>query len=131
MNSLLVVDDEPGVRSIISRWGRSHGYIVMEADSAEAALEQMRQRPAAIALCDLNMPGRDGRWLTHQLRERFPETVIVITTGMDERQATAELPEGALGCLIKPFTLVELAGILEKALDRQFEQASARTSSAT
>jgi CheY-like chemotaxis protein len=126
MSSLLVVDDEPSVRAIVSRWGASHGYEVVEAESAETALDRMRESAADIALCDLNMPGRNGRWLAERLHADYPHTAVVMTTGSDRTAAAAELPEGAIACLSKPFTLSELAGAMERALDWQLEQATAR-----
>jgi CheY-like chemotaxis protein len=126
MNSLLVVDDEPSVRSIISRWGASHGYSVAEADSAVAALEQMQQHPADIALCDLNMPDHDGRWLAARLQKQFPETAVVMTTGGHPQDSASGVAAGAVACLMKPFTFAELARTLQLARDWQIEHATAR-----
>ena len=125
-STLLVVDDEAGVRAIISRWGASHGYTVVEADSADAALRLMHDCPADIALCDLHLPGRDGRWLMTRLTEQFPSTAVLMTTGIDGGEAAALLPNGAIGCLVKPFTFDQLETLLGRAVDWQLERATAR-----
>ena len=124
MTSLLIVDDEQGVRSIISRWATTNGYAVTESDSATAGLEQMHRSACDIALCDLNMPGRSGRWLADQIRTQFPETAVVMTTG-DAKDVAARLPEGAAPCLMKPFTIAELATTLRRALDWHIKQVAA------
>jgi DNA-binding NtrC family response regulator len=126
LSTLLIVDDEPGVRTVISRWGESHGYNVVEADSADAALRQMHDCPADIALCDLHLPGLDGRWLVNRLSEQFPGTAVLMTTGIDEAEAAAKLPDGAIACLVKPFTFDQLETLLDRALDWQLDRATAR-----
>ncbi len=69
MHSVLVVDDERTVRSMVGSWVESCGFEAREAASAEDALEQMARLPADIALCDIHMPGENGVWLATQIRE--------------------------------------------------------------
>jgi CheY-like chemotaxis protein len=75
--SVLVVDDEPGVRHLMRRWLESRGYRVTVAAGADTALELLSAAPMAVALCDLRMPGHDGLWLTDQLRREHPETAVM------------------------------------------------------
>ena len=58
--SVLIVDDEDGVRDLMSRWLGSAGYLVTMASNAEEALGRLDMTPSAVALCDIRMPGRDG-----------------------------------------------------------------------
>ena len=72
--SVLVVDDESGIRDLMSRWLKSVGFMVKTASNAEDALDSLRARPAAVALCDINMPGHNGLWLADRIRREHPDT---------------------------------------------------------
>src|SRR5689334_25008300 len=80
MNSVLVVDDDPDVRTTVCSWVNSFGYDVAEVDSAECALDHLEQQPTDIAVCDVNMAGKDGVWLAWRIREKFPQTAIVMAS---------------------------------------------------
>jgi cyclic di-GMP phosphodiesterase len=102
--SILVVDDEAGVRDLLSRWLESGGYSVATAGSAEEALDRMEAVPAAVALCDIRLPGRDGLWLADRIRHAFPATAVIVATGMqDLGPAVASLRQGVVDYLMKPF----------------------------
>jgi DNA-binding NtrC family response regulator len=103
MNSVLVVDDETAIRSLVARWLHSTGYDVRLASSAEQALEEMEREPAMVALLDINMPGRDGLWLAGELRKLYPDTAVVMASGAREfGAAVASLRHGAVDFLLKP-----------------------------
>ena len=102
--SVLVVDDENGVRDLISRWLLSGGYSVASAASADAALGMMESAPAAVALCDIRMPGHDGLWLADRIRHLFPETAVIMATGVQDVGAAVDsLRQGVVDYLTKPF----------------------------
>ena len=84
MDSVLIVDDEAGLRTLMTRWVQALGYSAQVAASAEQALQEMETKPAAVALCDIRMPGRDGLWLTEQLRQRYPDTAVIISTAAQQ-----------------------------------------------
>jgi CheY-like chemotaxis protein len=114
-NSLLIVDDEPAIRALVSRLAESRGYQITEAGCAGEALDRMAEHQAAIAMCDIGMPDRDGLWLTGQLRHQFPDTAIIIVTGQGNARREASFEQGAIAYLSKPFTREELVGTLEQA----------------
>ena len=66
--SILVVDDEVGVRDLMTRWLESGGSRVATVSTAEEALDAMETAPPAVALCDIRLPGRDGLWLAERIR---------------------------------------------------------------
>ena len=106
MDRVMIVDDEAPVRSLIKRCVESAGYDAAVAESAEEALERMRERLAAVAVCDINMPDRNGLWLAHEIRVRFPDTAVVMATGVCEVDAAvSSLRSGALDYLLKPLKL--------------------------
>jgi putative two-component system response regulator len=102
--SVLVVDDESGVRELLCRWLHAGGYHVAEARDAEEALTVVDAAPVAVALCDIRMPGRDGLWLAERLRQRHPETAVIMATGVqDVGAAVVSLRQGVVDYLTKPF----------------------------
>jgi putative two-component system response regulator len=104
MPSVLVVDDEPGVRELMARWLASGGYDVRTAANADEALERVHDRAPAVALCDIRMPGHDGLWLAHQIRHDAPETAVIMATGLqDVGAAVTSLRQGVIDYLRKPF----------------------------
>jgi CheY-like chemotaxis protein len=108
MPTVLVVDDESGIRDLLTRWISGDGYQVREAATAQAALDDMQITPADIVLCDVRMPGESGLWLTEQLRSRFPETAIVLATGDRTISSQISLQPGVVEYLAKPFTRDEV-----------------------
>jgi putative nucleotidyltransferase with HDIG domain len=101
---VLVVDDENGVRDLMSRWLEAGGYSVASASGADEALGVIQTFVPAVALCDLRMPGRDGLWLAQRIRRQCPETAVIIATGVhDPEEAVSTVTEGVVDCLSKPF----------------------------
>ena len=102
--SILVVDDETGVRDLIARWLTSGGYDVDTAATADEALDRVHERAPAVALCDIRMPGHDGLWLAQHIRRDAPETAVIMATGVqDVTSAVTSLRQGVIDYLTKPF----------------------------
>jgi CheY-like chemotaxis protein len=113
---ILVVDDEESIRLLLIRILEPLGYTVDVAADADAALEMMRQTPADVALCDIRMPGHDGGWLIERLQGLYPETAIVIATGMHELDPRLTLGPGVIGYVTKPFAAKAVRDIVTQAL---------------
>jgi DNA-binding response OmpR family regulator len=106
---MLVVDDEPLIRNFLTRCLEGWGYTVKQAGSAIDALECMTARPASVVLCDVMMPDHDGFWLAEQLRARWPDTAVVMTTALDDVETIARSRElGALAYITKPIAPEQL-----------------------
>jgi len=102
--SVLVVDDEAGVRELIARWLRGGGYAVHTASGADEALGRVHDAPPAVALCDIRMPGHDGLWLAQHIRHDAPDTAVIMATGVQEvGSAVTSLRQGVIDYLTKPF----------------------------
>lgn len=103
--SVLIVDDENGVRDLMRRWLEAGGYAVTAAATAEEALGRLESSdPPAVALCDIRMPGHDGLWLAERIRRRYPETAVIMATGVqDLAPAVESLRQGVIDYLTKPF----------------------------
>jgi putative two-component system response regulator len=101
--SVLVVDDEMGIRDVLVRWLSAEGYDVRSAPDADAGLTAMTSAAADVVMCDIEMPGRDGLWMAAQILQRFPQTAIVLATGVDSVPPTTSLKAGIIEYLVKPF----------------------------
>jgi response regulator RpfG family c-di-GMP phosphodiesterase len=116
--SVLIVDDENGVRDLMARWLESGGYTVTTASTAEEALGRLERTPSAVALCDIRMPGHDGLWLAERIRQKFPETAVIMATGVqDVAPAVESLRQGVIDYLTKPFGRDRLREAVLRGLD--------------
>ena len=100
---ILVVDDEEVVRlSHIRTLASMHCNVEVVRDGSEA-LRVMEQRPADVVLLDLRMPGMDGMEVLKQIKQRWPETEVVIITGYPNVETAKEAVRlGAYDYLAKP-----------------------------
>ena len=103
MTSVLIVDDEPAVRDVMSRWATSCGLEPRSAPSADAALAVLRTQPCELAIVDVMMPGHDGLWLLEQLHREHPQTAVVLATAYTELLQGDREPHDYADLLIKPF----------------------------
>jgi PAS domain S-box-containing protein len=112
---VLVIDDEPLVRTTAARVLKSLGYDVLSADSAASGLERSAQHAGRIdiLLCDVAMPGRDGPSVAAELRQKRPGLKIVFVSGYAETSGESLLPGSSF--LQKPYTRAELLAKLEEA----------------
>jgi len=116
--TVLIVDDENNVRDLMSRWLESGGYSVITASNAEEALRRLETSKPAVALCDIRMPGHDGIWLAQRIRQRYPETAVIMATGVqDVAPAVQTLRQGAIDYLTKPFGRDRLQEAVTRGLE--------------
>ena len=108
-HSILIIDDDPDVRTALQLVLRRAGYQPLEAESGQAAIELMSQSDAAAGvaaiLCDLEMPGMDGQSVIAHLHARHPMIPIVVVSGAAPAKfldATAQ--QGVGDWLRKPAT---------------------------
>jgi response regulator RpfG family c-di-GMP phosphodiesterase len=117
---VLIVDDEPQLRRVLSRLMSSDGFEVDEATNGREALNALQKRPATLVLSDLYMPELDGMELLRQVRANFPDTaVIMITAVTDVSTAVHCLSLGAMDYITKPFHLEEIRARVRQALERR------------
>ena len=119
---ILVVDDEPAVRSALARALRLEHYDVRLAGDGADALAQLAELPADAIVLDLAMPGIDGLEVCRRLRSSGDRTPVLMLTAretVDDR--VAGLDAGADDYLVKPFALRELHARLRALLRRSDE----------
>ena len=113
---ILVIDDEESIRVLLLRLFTAAGYSVALAADADIALEMMRAAPADVALVDIRMPGHDGVWLIEKLQQRYPDTAIVVATGIHDLDPRITLSPGIAGYIVKPFDIDKMLDIVAHAV---------------
>ncbi|MBA3243018.1 MAG: sigma-54-dependent Fis family transcriptional regulator [Acidobacteria bacterium] len=119
MANILIVDDEQGMRQLLSLiFGRA-GHEVRAAESGAKALELLRREPADLIISDVKMPDMNGIELLRAVREFLPEVAVVMMTAFATVDTAREAFKlGADDFIQKPFDVDELKLIVEKALER-------------
>jgi DNA-binding response OmpR family regulator len=116
---VLIVDDEELVRDFMARCLEDRGYAVKKAENAAEALELMVNKPASLVLCDIRMPGQDGLWLADRLRAHWPNTPVVMATGVDDVETVRLSREvGAVDYITKPIARDQLVQVVRRAAIR-------------
>ncbi len=115
--SLLVVDDEEGMREGMQRILQRRGYEVVTARDGAEAIERLGERGFDVALVDLKMPGVDGFEVTRRINEtRGDGTVVVIVSALATVEAAVQVTRhGAFDFLVKPFAPDDLVEVVERA----------------
>ncbi|HEY2812903.1 MAG TPA: response regulator transcription factor [Acidimicrobiales bacterium] len=115
---VLVIDDDPQVRTLLARLLRQDGYETVEAGDAATALREVEQRTPDLVLLDVVMPQVDGIDLLTEIRSRSAVPVIMLTALGDEADRILGLRSGADDYMVKPFSPGELSARIESVLRR-------------
>lgn len=118
--SVLVVDDDAGVRKVLSSILSEKGYLVVTVENGKQALKATEKEYFDVALIDIELPDIKGIELLRKLKERQPEIVKIIVTGFPSLEnAVKSINEGADGYVLKPFDVAELLGTIRRHLDEK------------
>jgi DNA-binding response OmpR family regulator len=119
--SILVVDDEAGIRFFLEEMLTGDGHRVMAVESGKSALEHIATDEYDLALVDLRLKDIDGMKVLATLRQESPDTVVIVLTGHASLETAVEaLRQGAHDYLFKPCKTVELRESIQRGLsDRQ------------
>jgi DNA-binding NtrC family response regulator len=114
--SLLIVDDERPLREACREVARALGFDTQVADEVGPALRALEQRSFDIVLLDLRLPGASGMELLQEIKQRRPETEVILMTGYGSvPSAVQAMKLGAYDYVAKPFNLDELKRLLQRA----------------
>ena len=117
---LLLVDDEASFREAIGEQLVNAGFVVVQAGTGEAALEQLNQFAFDILVTDLRLPGIDGRQVLDETLAKYPDIVAIVITGFGTvREAVEITRRGAEGFITKPFQFEELLHELNVAVEKR------------
>ena len=115
--NILVVDDEVAVNNNIRKILSKKGYHVDQAVTRNEALQKIEERAYRLVLLDLKIPGVKGLELLKSIRDKRPETMVIIITGYASIETAVETARlGAVNYLPKPFTPAEIRTATENAL---------------
>jgi two-component system cell cycle sensor histidine kinase/response regulator CckA len=117
--TILLVEDEEGLRALNARGLKSRGYSVLEAGNGVEAIEVLAENGGKVDLVvsDVVMPEMDGPTLLKELRKRNPTLKIIFVSGYAEEAFSKSLPEGEqFSFLPKPFTLKQLVGAVKETM---------------
>lgn len=117
--SILLVDDDAGVRSAARRQLERLGHRVADSSSTSEALDLVRRGRFDLVICDVVMPGLDGHEFLRAAREGGLQIPFIMMSGEAERQdIIAALRGGVADFLLKPFSRVDLKAAIDRALGR-------------
>jgi two-component system, cell cycle sensor histidine kinase and response regulator CckA len=117
--TILVVDDEQGVRNLVRRVLEQYGYKVLLADGGAAAINTFKRHPGDISLVvlDASMPGMSGAETLPELRKIRPEVKILVSSGYSELETMKDFPGPRVtGFIQKPYTSSGLAEKVRSAM---------------
>jgi CheY-like chemotaxis protein len=119
--TILVVDDEPGLRQLAKSGLRQRGFDVLTVESGEQAIEILRKGEPRVdlVLLDLTMPGLSGEKTLRAIRAFLPELPVIIASGYATVESQSSwMAAGAMGFLAKPYRIQDVALKLREVLDR-------------
>jgi len=120
--SVLIVDDDAGIRKTLSKILEKEGYLVETVENGQQAIKASNKRFFNVALIDIRLPDMEGTKLLERLKEHEPKMVKIIITGYASLQNAIEaVNKGADGYVLKPFDATELLAMIEKHLEKQRE----------
>ena len=118
--TILIVDDEKGVRKLLMANLSPIYSTCFEAAGAEEAMEILKNNPVSVALTDINMPGKSGIELLSEVIAGYPDiAVIMISAVANSDTAIACMRQGAYDYIIKPFNSHEVVMRIEHALEKR------------
>lgn len=115
---IVVADDEESVRWTLKKALERAGYSVLTVADGQAAVETAERVHADLVLMDIKMPTVDGLKALSQLRDRHPDTIVIVMTAFGTLQAAVEaMKRGAYDYITKPFDFEELTLLVQRALE--------------
>src|SRR5690349_2684149 len=125
--TILVVDDEPGVRSSLTGVLHDEGYAVEAVASGEACLDRLARGPVDLVLLDVWLPGIDGLTTLQRLRERQVDAQVVLISGHGNiESAVRAIKLGAFDFVAKPLSLDKTVLVIANALRQRRLEAENR-----
>lgn len=120
--TVLVIDDEAGVRSVTARHLEKSGFEVLTADSGQSGLDLLAGHPdIGMVILDLAMPQMGGDECFAKIREMRPTLPVIMTSGYDESGVIQRMPNAAIsGFLQKPFKRGELLAVVRRIMGDEF-----------
>ena len=124
MHQVLIIEDEPAIRTVLRALLEAENYRCIEADTALRAEIEARSHKPDVLLIDLGLPDGDGLTVIRRVRAWSPVPIVVLSARTMEEQKVAALDAGADDYVTKPFSAPELLARLRAALRRHVSGAA-------
>ena len=121
---ILVVDDDPNIRQLVSLYLEKEGFEVSAAERGDEAVKAFRASPPNLMLLDVMLPGMDGWQVCREVRKISNIPIIMLTAKDETFDKVLGLELGADDYIVKPFDMKELVARI-KAVTRRFQVAEA------
>jgi two-component system response regulator BaeR len=128
--SILVVEDEPDIASVLVDYLRHEGFAPQHVDNGVDALDVILRQPPALVLLDVMLPGRDGMSVLHAVRQHSQVPIIMLTARVEEVDRLLGLNLGADDYICKPFSPREVMARVRTVLRRSTPSAASSSASA-
>lgn len=117
---IAIVDDDPGIREPLKEYFLGHSLAVEECRTGQELMNLLNHRNVALILLDIGLPDADGLSLLPQIVEHYPDSAIVMLTGVADLQVALDcIRKGANDYLSKPVQFEEIFHIAKKALEKR------------
>lgn len=118
--TLLIVEDEPFLRTLLAKMLRTKGYTILEAADGEEALEifAKKKKQIDLVLTDMGMPNMDGYELLKKLRRKKKSVKVVVMTGYMDSEQSEKLAKEQVDVVSKPFDIAEISATIRNVLMR-------------
>ena len=127
MYNVLIVEDHDRLRDQLGKFYEQEGFRVVTASCGEDGIEKLAQEKFSIVVSDIKMPGIDGFHLARHIREKYPDTdVILITAFGNVKQAVDAMKLGASDYITKPFQPEAIRLVSEKLIEKKRLQEEVR-----
>ena len=118
--SILVVDDEPGIREVMAQLFSKRGYQCRSAEGGQAAMRMFQESPSQVVLSDVHMADMNGLEVTRHVLDLHPDTAVVLMTGnADMEMAIQAMRMGASDFLLKPFDFKTAESSIQQAAQKK------------
>lgn len=120
--TILLIDDDDGMRLVIRRTLERDGYVVLESNNGKEGIEQLERGPVDLVITDMIMPDHEGLAVTLTLHKMHPSIPVIAISGGGQLAAEFHLKlatsAGASRVLAKPFSMEDLLGQVKSLTTR-------------
>ncbi|MCL6610737.1 MAG: response regulator [Peptococcaceae bacterium] len=117
--TVLVIDDEKGMRWAIEKALQSEGYEVITVDNGYDGISVLGKSKVSLVLLDYKMPDIDGLETLLKIKQNHPDIPVIFMTAFSSMPTALEaIKRGAVGYITKPFQLVDLKSAVKRAIDQ-------------